>query len=151
MTERNEGRRRADDKSILGYPDDCDLLLLKVPPVLLVDEDEVEVIPRAELFVDVAEGGCEVEAAEEEPDGDRFAAHRCSVHNLKLCNRLALVVLIRRGTRRLSPDDRELHVLDLDSDQQEVYFADNNILEMVLGFIVLELDGVGNPLSRPPS
>ena len=41
-------------------------LLLEVPPVLLVDEDEVEVISGAELLVHVAERRCEVKAAEEE-------------------------------------------------------------------------------------
>ena len=48
-------------------------LLLEVPPVLLVDEDEVEIISCAELLVHVAEGRREVEAAEEEPYWDRFA------------------------------------------------------------------------------
>ena len=48
-------------------------LLLEVPPVLLVDEDEVEVISRAELLVHVAERRRQVEAPEEEPDGDRLA------------------------------------------------------------------------------
>ena len=40
-------------------------LLLKVPPVLLVDEDEVEVISRAELLVHVSECGRKIEATEE--------------------------------------------------------------------------------------
>ena len=48
-------------------------LLLEVPPVLLVDENEVEVISCAELLVHVAEGRREVEAAEEESYWDRFA------------------------------------------------------------------------------
>jgi hypothetical protein len=48
-------------------------LLLEIPPVLLVDEHKVEVVPRAELLVDVAERRREVEAAEEEADGDGFA------------------------------------------------------------------------------
>ena len=48
-------------------------LLLEVPPVLLVDEDEVEVISRAKLLVHVAERRRQVEAPEEEPDGDRLA------------------------------------------------------------------------------
>ena len=50
-------------------------LLLEVPPVFFVDEDEVEVVARAEFLVDVAEGRSEVEAAEEETYGDRFAAN----------------------------------------------------------------------------
>ena len=48
-------------------------LLLEVPPVLLVDENEVEVISRAELLVHVPERRREVEAAQEEPYGDRLA------------------------------------------------------------------------------
>lgn len=53
--------------------------------------------------------------------------------------RLTLVVLIRRDTGRLSPDDAEFHVLDLQSDQQEVDPADNDVLEMVLALAVFEL------------
>ena len=48
-------------------------LLLEVPPVLLVDEDEVEVISRAELLVDVPERRREVEATQEQPYRDRLA------------------------------------------------------------------------------
>ena len=47
-------------------------LLLEVPPVLLVDEDEVQVISCAELLVHIAEGRRKVEAAEEESYWDRF-------------------------------------------------------------------------------
>ena len=36
-------------------------LLLKVTPVLFVDEDEVKIITRAEFFVHVSERRCQVE------------------------------------------------------------------------------------------
>lgn len=48
-------------------------LLLEVPPVLLVNEDEVEVISRAELLVHIAERRREVEPAEEQAYWDRLA------------------------------------------------------------------------------
>lgn len=54
--------------------------------------------------------------------------------------RFALVVLVRGGARGLAPDDAQFHVLDLESDQQEVDAADNNVLQMVLALGVLELD-----------
>lgn len=40
-------------------------LLLEVSPVLLINENEVQVIPGAELFVHFSEGRCEVEATKE--------------------------------------------------------------------------------------
>ena len=40
-------------------------LLLKIPPVLLVNEDQVEVVARAKLFVHFAEGGRQLKAAKE--------------------------------------------------------------------------------------
>lgn len=40
-------------------------LLLEVASVLFVDEDEVEVVARAELFVHIAECRCQVKPAEE--------------------------------------------------------------------------------------
>lgn len=52
---------------------------LEVSPVLLVDEDEVEVVARAELLVDVAEGWGELEPAEEQPDRYRLACRTSEV------------------------------------------------------------------------
>ena len=49
---------------------DRDFLLLEIATVLLVDQDEVEVVSRAELLVHVAEGRGEVETTQEESDGD---------------------------------------------------------------------------------
>jgi len=51
-----------------------------------------------------------------------------------------LVVLIRRHTARLAPDDTELHMFDLEPDEQEIDAPDNNVLEMVLALAVFELD-----------
>ena len=48
-------------------------LLFEVPPVLLVDEDEVEVVPYAELLVHLAESRRELEPAKEESNRDDFA------------------------------------------------------------------------------
>ena len=46
---------------------DCNLLLLKVPPVLLVYENQVEVVPHGEFLVDVSECRRQLEASEEQP------------------------------------------------------------------------------------
>ena len=48
-------------------------LLLKIPPVLLVDKDEIEVIPSAKFFVHLPECGCELKATEEKPNRDGLA------------------------------------------------------------------------------
>ena len=68
-------------------------LLLEVPPVLLVDEDEVEVISRAELLVHVAERRREVEATEEEPYWDRLAwrGGRVSITTSRLRSGMAVL------------------------------------------------------------
>lgn len=41
----------------------CDLILLEVPSIFLVDEDEVEIVPCAELLVDVSERRRELKAS----------------------------------------------------------------------------------------
>ena len=63
--------------------------------------------------------------------GGRRTSYRRAIHNLKLGDRLALVVLVGRGARRLAADDGELHVLDLDAHQQEVDLADDDVLQVV--------------------
>ena len=122
------------------YVQDGDFLLLKVTPVFLVDEDEVEVVAGAKLFVHVPEGGGEFKAAEEEADGDGLAADGGAVHDFKLGDGLALVVLVGRGAGGFAADDGELHVLDLDADEEKVDLADNHVLEVVLGLVVLKLN-----------
>lgn len=79
-----------------------------------------------------------------------------SVHDLEFGDGLTLVVLVWRRARRLTTDDRELHVFDFDSNQQEIYLPNNHILEMIpkpnldiggarstdhsLGFVILKLN-----------
>lgn len=85
-----------------------------------------------------------------------LTSHGRAVHDLKLGDRLALIVLIRRCSercvslqsvteylersawvarrtcsRRFSPDDAQLHVLDLDPHEEEVDLADDDVLEVV--------------------
>jgi hypothetical protein len=55
-------------------------------------------------------------------------SHGRTVHDFKLCDRLALVVLIWWRTRRLSADDRQFHVLDFDANEQKVDFPDDHVL-----------------------
>jgi hypothetical protein len=51
--------------------------------------------------------------------------------DLKLGDGLALVVLIRRSSRRLSPNDGKLHVLDLDADEEKVDLADDDVFQVI--------------------
>merc|ERR1711937_457041 len=81
------GSRRCDILSPQG-----DLLLLEVKAVLLVDEHQVEVVFDRELVVHCLVGGGEVEAIEEETDGDGLPTHGRAIHDLELGDRLALVV-----------------------------------------------------------
>ena len=62
------------------------------------------------------------------------------MHYLEAYERLALVVLIRRYTSGLATDDTKFHVFDLQTDQQEIDAADNDILQMVFALAVLELN-----------
>lgn len=116
------------------------LALLEIPPGVLIDQDQTQIVARAKLFVDLSEGGRQVKAAEEQADRDGFAARGAAIHNLKAHQRLAFVILVGRGAARLAADDRQLHVLDLEAHEQEIDAADDDVLEMILAFAVLELD-----------
>lgn len=74
---------------------DGNLLLLEIPPALLIYQNQIQVIPRAELLVDVSEGRCEFKATQEQSDGNGFASNRCTVHDFKLGNGFRFIVLIR--------------------------------------------------------
>jgi len=132
-----------------------DLLLLEVAPILLVDENQVQVVFYRELVVDVSVRGGELRgnSIQEEPHGDALPLHRSTVHDLKLCHCLALVVQVRPRSGRLTADDCKLHVLDLDSHQKEVNLPNNDVIEVVFLFLILKLNveavlnsdlGIGN-------
>ncbi len=67
-------------EAYLWYPEDRNLLLLKVSPVLLVNENKIQVVAYAELLVHFTEGWCEVEAAEEETNGYGFSCNGVRLH-----------------------------------------------------------------------
>ena len=69
-----------------------------------------------------------------------FSLNWSLVHDLVLGNRLVLVESLRATPCRLSLDDRDLHVLDLDPHQQEVDLANDHVLQVVLRLVVFELN-----------
>ena len=48
-----------------------------------------------------------------------------------LRDRLGLVVLVRHRACSLPPDNGELHVFDLDADEEEVYPAHDDVFQVV--------------------
>ena len=81
--------------TLRGLTIEDDLALLEVATGVFVNEDERKVVASRVLLVHLAEGWGEVEAAEEETDGDCLAAGGRAVHNLERLARL----FGRRGIR----------------------------------------------------
>jgi hypothetical protein len=136
-------------------------LLLKIPSILLVDEHKIQVITGAEPLVDITECRCKVETTEEQPYRDRFPLTEYrfkfevvwvrqvltsdwgTIHDFEFGNRLAFVVLVGWRTRCFTTDDRQLHMLDLYSNQEEVNFANNNIFQMISDIVVVRIRALG--------
>mmetsp|Transcript_1081 Transcript_1081/g.2535 ORF Transcript_1081/g.2535 Transcript_1081/m.2535 type:complete len:252 (+) Transcript_1081:258-1013(+) len=125
---------------VLGFSEQLDLLLLEVPPLLLVHQHQVQEVPHAELVVDVLVGWGELVRRKEQPDGDVFAAHGRAVHYFVLGQRLALVVQVGARAGGLPAPYLDLHVLELDAHQQEVYLPHNGVQQAVHPLPVLKLD-----------
>lgn len=60
-----------------------------------------------------------------------FTSDRSAVHDLVLGDGVVFMVDAWSGARRLSLDDVDLHVLDLNPHKQEVDFPHNDIFQMV--------------------
>lgn len=120
--------------------EDRNLLLLEIPPVLFIDQHQVQIILCRELHINIPKRRGQLKPAQEQPNRDRFAPHRRAIHDLKLGDRLALVVLVGWGARGLAPDNGQLHMLDLDTHEQEIDFAHDHVLEVVPRLVVLKLD-----------
>lgn len=53
-------------------------LLLEITPLLLINEDQVEVVAHRKLLVDVPHGRRHLVARKEQPDGDGLSYHTAS-------------------------------------------------------------------------
>lgn len=116
---------------VLRNPEDGDLLLLEVPPILLIDEYQIQIIPCAELLVDIPERWCQFESSQEQPDWNRLSANWGAVHDFELGDGLGFVILIWCCSGCFSTDDGEFHVFNFDSDEEKVDFAHDDVFEMV--------------------
>ena len=114
-----------------------DFLLFEVSPVLFIDQHQVEEESNRKAVVDVAHGRHKWKARQEQAHRDGFSADWCSIHNFKLAEGF---VLCHPLPCLLALDNRKLHVLNFDAHQQEVNLADDNIVQVVLGLVVLELN-----------
>jgi hypothetical protein len=56
---------------------------------------------------------------------------RSAIHNFKLCDCFALIVLIWWGASCFASYYRKLHMLDFDTNKQKIYLADNHVLQMI--------------------
>jgi hypothetical protein len=43
----------------------CNLLLLEIPPILLIYQYQIQIIPRRELLINIPEGRCQFESPQE--------------------------------------------------------------------------------------
>ena len=131
-----------------GQPNSRPYLLFEISSVLLVDKNQIEIVPHAKFLVDVPERRRQVKAAEEQSNGNSFACeqyvrlvfsnlgtrltpHWCTIHDLEFGDGFTLVILVRGRSGRFTPNDRQLHMFDLDSHKQEINLADDNIFEVV--------------------
>mmetsp|Transcript_20229 Transcript_20229/g.50586 ORF Transcript_20229/g.50586 Transcript_20229/m.50586 type:complete len:303 (-) Transcript_20229:133-1041(-) len=126
--------------SLHSVPEQVDLLLLEVPPVLLIHQHQVKVVFHTEPVGHVFVGGREVVGRQEQPHRNALPTHGSAIHNLVFGDGLTLVVRVGTAARALPPPNLHLHVLDLDPHQQEEDLTNHHVLEMVLGLGVLKLD-----------
>ena len=62
---------------------------------------------------------------------EELTSYWSTIHDLELGNRFALIILVRWRAGRLPPDDGKFHMLDLDTDKEEVDLANDDVLEVI--------------------
>lgn len=105
-----------------------DLLLLEIASVLLVDEHQIEVVLHRESIIHWAVCGSQRQVREEHTNRDDFSLHWRAIHELELSYVFWFVISVLPTSCRFPTDNGQLHVLNLDTNQQEIYLAQNNIL-----------------------
>jgi hypothetical protein len=104
------------------------LALLKVPPSIVVDKHQTQVIPCRKLLIDIFERRRKIKSAQEQSNWDRFPTNRGSIHDFEFGNGIGFVVLIGCCAGCLAADDGEFHVFYFETDKEEVDFADDDVL-----------------------
>lgn len=61
----------------------------------------------------------------------KLTSHGCTIHNLKFRDSFTFVVLVRHCSCRLPSNNREFHMLDFYPNEEEIDFANDDILQMV--------------------
>jgi hypothetical protein len=64
-------------------------------------------------------------------DSTKVTSNRSPVHDFKLCNCFAFIVLVGCSPCTFAPYDGEFHVFDFDADEEKVDFADNHVAKMI--------------------
>ena len=118
---------------------EADLLLLEVPPVFFVHQHQVQVILDAEPVAHVLVRRRQVVRRQEQSHRYALPPHGRPVHHFVFRNRLRLVVRVGPDAGALSSSNLNLHVLDLDPDQQEKDLTHDDVFKVVLRLGVLEL------------
>lgn len=114
--------------------------LLEIPPRILINQDQAQIVPRTIFLIHVAKRRRQIKTSQKQSNGNRLPATRTPIHNFKAHQRLRLIVLIRRHTRRFASNDGEFHMANFEADEQEVDATHNDIFEMIFRFGVFEFN-----------
>lgn len=115
-------------------------MLFEISPLLLVDEDEVQEVAALEPVVHVWICWRQIGARKIKPYRNTFTLDRCAVHNLEF---IQVLCLSHGGLSRadnLLSYYTKLHMLDFDSHQIEVHFAQDAVFQVELALIKFEFD-----------
>lgn len=115
-------------------------MLLEILAIVLVDQHQINKMLDLEPIVDVLVGGRQVYSRQVQPDGHDLVLDGAPVHNLELFQCFDLVLDSLARPEALLADDAQLHRFDLDLHLVEEHPAHYTVLQVVLGFGVLELD-----------
>ena len=94
----------------------------------MIDKHQTQVIASGELFIDILERRRKIKAPQEQTNWDCLPTNRRPVHDFEFGNSLGFVVLVGCCPSCLASDDGEFHVFYFETNEEEVYFADYDVL-----------------------
>lgn len=116
------------------------LLLLEIPSFFLVDEHQVQEVSALKPIVHVRICWSQISAGQVESNRNTFSFNRSSIHYLEFVQILRLGDCILSASHNLFPYYTQFHMLDLDSNQVEEYFAQNTVFQMKFAIIEFKFD-----------
>lgn len=117
-----------------------DFLLLEISSIFFVNQNKVQEIFNSESIVRGLEGRAQIKGSQVHSDGNNFSLAWAAIHDFIFGNSLIFNVRLGSSSIGFSLDNGDFHLLNFQSDELEVHFTNDAVLQVIGTLVILEFN-----------